>query len=110
VSTELEETPLVTANRAELYDALLNLLINAVDALPEGGRINVWTHQEARGGVVGVSDSGVGMDERTGQRLFEPFFTTKIGVSTGLGLSTTLSRSTSTKAGTRSGWRRVSNS
>ncbi len=89
VITELGETPLVTANHAELYDALLNLLINAVDALPEGGRIDMRTRLEAGAVVVEVSDSGVGMDEPTRQRLFEPFFTTKTGVGTGLGLSTT---------------------
>ena len=89
VVTALEEIPLVTANRAELYDALLNLLINAVDALPKGGRIDVRTHLEPGAVVVEVSDSGVGMDDATRQRLFEPFFTTKTGVGTGLGLSTT---------------------
>lgn len=87
--TALGEVPMVTANRAELYDALLNLLINAVDALPEGGRIEVRTSVDGEAVLLQVSDTGVGMDEQARQRLFEPFFTTKMGVGTGLGLSTT---------------------
>ena len=86
----------------QLENALLNLCINARDAMPEGGRItietgNVWLdHQSARerdmmpGQYVGVTvtDTGTGMPPEVAARVFDPFFTTKpIGSGTGLGLS-----------------------
>ncbi|MBI1685684.1 PAS domain-containing protein [Caulobacter hibisci] len=91
---------LVDANQLE--NALLNLCINARDAMPDGGRITIETgnkwldHRAAqeRGMEAGqyvtvcVSDTGVGMDKSIQERVFDPFFTTKpIGEGTGLGLS-----------------------
>ncbi|HEX6639046.1 MAG TPA: response regulator [Steroidobacteraceae bacterium] len=78
----------------EIRDALTNLIFNAVDALPEGGRIDIRTHnvtspdQPGAGSVqLEVADSGVGMDEDTRRRCLEPFFTTKGDRGTGLGLA-----------------------
>jgi CheY-like chemotaxis protein len=80
----------------EIRDALTNLIFNAVDALPDGGRILIRTRSEsvndAHGGnepgaVLEVVDSGVGMDEETRRRCLEPFFTTKGDRGTGLGLA-----------------------
>lgn len=88
ITTDLDEVPMATANRAELYDALLNLLFNAVDALPEGGHIAIRSRVEHDAVILQISDTGTGMDDETQQRLFEPFFTTKANVGTGLGLST----------------------
>jgi len=85
--------PAVWADANQLEMALLNLAVNARDAMPEGGLIIISAHeemQEETGGFVRVcvSDTGVGMDEATLQRATEPFFTTKEpGKGTGLGLS-----------------------
>lgn len=83
----IDDLPPVRATPTGLYEVFVNLLLNAVDALPEGGRIKV--HAERAGNLVRVkfSDSGLGMAEETRRRVFEPFFTTKATVGTGLGLS-----------------------
>lgn len=90
VRTELAVTPPVRATRSGLHDVLLNLVLNAVDALPQGGTIALRAGREADGQSVWVevADDGVGMDEETCRRAPEPFFTTKMTVGTGLGLST----------------------
>jgi signal transduction histidine kinase/ActR/RegA family two-component response regulator len=83
----------VEADRAQLESALLNIAVNARDAMPDGGLLTIRTasFREAQSGrmvALSVSDSGVGMDPDTLDRAFEPFFTTKAtGKGTGLGLS-----------------------
>ena len=76
-------------DRGQLENALLNLAINARDAMPAGGTLRLSSYQEAEKGLVAieVSDSGHGMDEEVRERLFDPFFTTKAGSGSGLGLS-----------------------
>jgi signal transduction histidine kinase/ActR/RegA family two-component response regulator len=87
------ETCAVEADRAQLESAVLNIAVNARDAMPDGGLLTIRTasFSEAQAGrmvALSVSDSGVGMDEDTLGRAFEPFFTTKAtGKGTGLGLS-----------------------
>ena len=88
IVTDLEDVPNIRGTQDGLHDILINLLFNAVDAMPGGGTITIEA-QAAREEVrLAVSDSGIGMDEETRRRVFEPFFTTKADVGTGLGLST----------------------
>ena len=87
------DTCSVEADRAQLESALLNIAVNARDAMAEGGQLTIRTamFEEAQSGrmiAVSISDSGTGMDADTLDRAFEPFFTTKAtGKGTGLGLS-----------------------
>ena len=93
--TVLTEPPVppIAGSRATLHQTLLNLCVNARDAMPEGGELTMRVRPEAREGRDGVAltitDTGVGMDRETQRRIFEPFFTTKPqGRGTGLGLAT----------------------
>jgi signal transduction histidine kinase/ActR/RegA family two-component response regulator len=72
---------------SELLDAVVQLIHNAVDAMPRGGTIAIRTGLEAGRGTVSVSDTGVGMSESVRRRAFEPFFSTKGETGLGLGLS-----------------------
>ena len=86
--TELAEAPAVAAHRAELHDILLNLIYNAIDAMPDGGTLAIATSPGDGHARLVVSDEGIGMEEEVRARVFEPFFTTKASIGTGLGLST----------------------
>jgi signal transduction histidine kinase/CheY-like chemotaxis protein len=79
----------VRATRAGLEQILLNLAVNARDAMPNGGTLRISATLDALGArcLLAVSDTGVGMDAETQARIFEPFFTTK-ATGTGLGLAT----------------------
>ena len=80
--------PPIQGTEDGLREVLVNLLLNAVDAMPQGGTITIHTQFVETDVQVSVSDTGVGMDEDTRMRAFEPFFTTKADVGSGLGLST----------------------
>jgi signal transduction histidine kinase/DNA-binding NarL/FixJ family response regulator len=98
LATDVALVPLVVrADRGEVEQILLNLVLNARDAMPSGGVVKVSTseaHPRAAGrdvryAAISVADTGMGMDATTKARMFEPFFTTKPpGLGTGLGLST----------------------
>ncbi len=83
--------PEVMGDEVELRDALTNLVFNAVDAMPQGGRLTLRTRAVRENGgeavQIEVADSGIGMDEETRRRCVEPFFTTKGQRGTGLGLA-----------------------
>jgi PAS domain S-box-containing protein len=89
VEVRLEFTPVpqITARAAELREVLTNLLLNAVEAMPQGGQLTLRTWADGGMVCVAVSDTGVGMTAEVQQRLFDPFFTTKGARGTGLGLS-----------------------
>jgi len=80
--------PTLLLDREAFHGALLNLVINAQHAMPDGGQLVVRTYRTADGVALDLIDNGVGMDERTRSQVFEAFFSTKPGGS-GLGLSTT---------------------
>ena len=88
VGTEFQEVPTIRGTVSGLHDIVINLLFNAIDAMPEGGRIDLLTAIGEMGVQLVVKDTGCGMDLETRERIFEPFFTTKMDVGTGLGLST----------------------
>jgi len=91
----------ILADPGQIHQVLMNLAVNARDAMPFGGRLLVTTDRQEPGAagtppggrrswvILTVSDTGTGMSKEVKQRLFEPFFTTKeVGRGTGLGLST----------------------
>jgi PAS domain S-box-containing protein len=80
--------PAVAADLAQLKQVVLNLALNARDAMPDGGTLTIETTVSGGSVLLRVRDSGIGMDARTRSRALEPFFTTKPeGEGTGLGLS-----------------------
>jgi PAS domain S-box-containing protein len=103
ITLDLERgLPAIDGDENQLHQALLNLCVNARDAMPKGGRISLKTAQVSGEALrhrqpeavaesyvlISVSDSGSGMDEATQRRIFEPFFTTKpVGEGSGLGLA-----------------------
>jgi len=89
IDLELEPVPPIPSQGSAWEEILSNLIFNAVDAMPQGGLITIGVASQGSEVVLRVSDTGVGMDEPTRQRVFEPFFTTKDPEQgTGLGLST----------------------
>jgi two-component system, cell cycle sensor histidine kinase and response regulator CckA len=94
----------IMADPEQLHQVMMNLVVNARDAMPDGGTVNICTlnvnlsdgesviHPGAKPGsyiMMTVTDEGVGMDEQVRKHIFEPFFTTKeVGKGTGLGLAT----------------------
>lgn len=87
VVVEGEDVPPIAGNPSALLEVLLNLVLNAVDALPDGGRIVLRTFREGSWVGVAVTDNGVGMSPEVRAQVLQPFFTTKGPKSTGLGLS-----------------------
>ena len=88
--TELaSDLPAIMGADNEIREALINLIFNAVDAMPNGGPLTLRTHVGQDKGVVQVEviDTGIGMDEDTRRRCLEPFFSTKGERGTGLGLA-----------------------
>jgi nitrogen fixation/metabolism regulation signal transduction histidine kinase len=88
-----ENLPMVHGDEHQIKQVMLNLLVNAMDAITGPGRIIITTYQSSKGAVcLSVEDSGCGIPEEHMDKLFEPFFTTKrSGKGIGIGLSTCMS-------------------
>ncbi len=91
VETHLEDAPEVQADPGEMQQIIINLIMNALQAMGQDGRLILSLHAETRNGQNGaclrVRDSGPGLPEGMADEVFDPFFTTKQGEGTGLGLS-----------------------
>ena len=84
-----DDLPPVLADRSRLEQVLVNLAVNARDAMPHGGTLSIAVAREDDAVAVRVADEGTGMEPEVADRAFEPFFTTKpAGEGTGLGLAT----------------------
>ena len=86
------DLPPIRGEKKSLQQVFLNLFINAIQAMLDGGTLNIRAHPSADGQwmVIDVTDTGVGIDPEHLSRIFDPFYTTKqVGRGTGLGLSVT---------------------
>lgn len=82
------ELPEILADQAQLHQVLVNLVVNAIHATPDGGKIVITTGHDRKNIILKIADSGTGMNKEVMKQLFIPFFTTKdVDVGTGLGLS-----------------------
>jgi signal transduction histidine kinase len=86
VALDVQPRDVVPADREMLRRAILNLALNAIDAMPDGGQIHFTAWQDDQFYELEVADSGPGLSEEARRRAFEPFFTTK-NTGTGLGLA-----------------------
>jgi PAS domain S-box-containing protein len=82
-----EKIPAAIGNSSELREVIANMIFNAIEAMPEGGKIEIRTFQREENVYIQISDTGIGMSEEVRKKAFEPFFTTKPFSNTGLGLS-----------------------
>jgi signal transduction histidine kinase len=83
-----EDLPPVSGDAGQLQQAIIALATNAIDAMPNGGVLQIVTRANGRSVLVEVSDTGAGITAENVPRIFEPFFTTKeVGEGTGLGLA-----------------------
>ncbi|MBI4593036.1 MAG: response regulator, partial [Candidatus Rokubacteria bacterium] len=85
---DLGTVPSINGRPAALTELMTNLILNAIDAMPEGGQLTLATEAGADGtAIITVTDTGVGMPEAVRRRIFEPFFSTKGEGGSGLGLA-----------------------
>ncbi len=81
------DNPQITADRSQMIQVMTNLVVNAIQAMPFGGRLIITTKRERENLVITVADSGTGIEEKVIGKIFDPFFTTKgSDQGTGLGL------------------------
>jgi PAS domain S-box-containing protein len=87
IVSNLENIPFASGNASELREVITNMIFNAIEAMHEGGKVEIRTFKKRRDIFIQISDTGVGIAEEAKKRIFEPFFTTKPFTNTGLGLS-----------------------
>ena len=89
ISLELQLNPVVVrAQKERLQQVFINIILNALDAMPDGGTLTIETNQKDNLAIVRITDTGTGIKQEYLPRIFDPFFTTKgLGKGTGLGLS-----------------------
>ena len=91
LETDLKADRAVAMNRTELQQVMINLIVNAIHAMPSGGLLRLTTQNRDEAGMagvlIGVTDTGIGMSPEVLAAIFDPFFTTKRSEGTGLGLS-----------------------
>jgi len=79
---------IIYAQKERLQQVFINIILNALDAMPGGGQLSIQTKQQDGQAIIKISDTGLGIKPEHLPRIFDPFFTTKgIGKGTGLGLS-----------------------
>ncbi|GBD10371.1 Blue-light-activated protein [bacterium HR23] len=88
---DLQEVPPLACTESELREVLINLILNAIDAMPQGGTLGLACFQDGGQVCIAVKDTGIGISPQVRQHLFEPFFTTKGPRGTGLGLAVSYS-------------------
>lgn len=86
VDIDVPPNTLLSADREMIRRALLNLVLNSIDAMPDGGTLVITSYDSARGFELEVADSGPGLNDEAKRRAFEPFYSTKQN-GTGLGLA-----------------------
>ena len=89
IETKLGDITPVEGDAAELREGLLNIIFNAMDAMPDGGKITLSVSKAKKWATLAISDTGIGMSEEVKKKIFEPFFTTRTHKGTGLGLAVT---------------------
>jgi signal transduction histidine kinase len=88
VERNLADVPSITGSASELREVIVNLILNAVQAMPNGGTLSFETFEDPEAGVgLRVADTGTGMDDEVQEHIFEPLFTTKGEEGTGMGLA-----------------------
>ncbi|MBN1939960.1 MAG: hypothetical protein JW843_10260, partial [Candidatus Aminicenantes bacterium] len=88
METDLAPVAPIWAQGERLQQVFINIILNALDAMPSGGRLRVKLGETPAEAVVAISDTGTGIKEQHLPRIFDPFYTTKgVGKGTGLGLS-----------------------
>ncbi len=87
VQEDRRHLPPVSGNPSELREVVTNLVLNAIDAMPDGGTLTIKTETDRRTNRIHIQDTGVGIPPDNLESIFQPFFTTKKSSSSGLGLS-----------------------
>jgi signal transduction histidine kinase/ActR/RegA family two-component response regulator len=83
----IESKAMIMGDESELREVLINMVFNAIDAMPQGGKITLAARNEGTSVVLSVSDTGVGMTGEVRSKIFDPFYTTKGTAGLGLGLA-----------------------